>query len=295
MIIGLGLGLQFNRRLSTVASYIAQYGQPAVGFSWRDLLGTDPNIVLVRRDTGGGAGDDDELAFKVSEITNGTLLTWVGAGNDGLVRTMYSQGNSITLQQATASKQPKLVINGVLQTENGLPIMRRNGADGGMLMDYDVDDAVARTFFYVGKNPLQNFNLLGSGLGGGASDFGYQAESSGTSTNINANLTPSDQRLNLAAWSPSTRGNVYDNLINQFLIVVQCTFNYEETSLGLGYRASSPSGRGMVDTQELIIYENNTDNAGKEANASAYWMPPSFLLEQGGGFLLQENGSKILL
>jgi hypothetical protein len=282
-MLGLGLGLQFKRRLSTVASFISQYGQPAVGLSFRDLLGTDPVIVLVRRDS-----DDAELAFKVSEITNGTLLTWVGAGNDGLVRTMYSQGNSITAQQATASRQPLLVINGVLQTENGLPIMRRNGSDGGMLMDYDVDDAVARSFFYVGKNPGQAFTLLGSSIG---ADRGYMGLSGNTSGGQNTTLSPTSQRLNLATWNPSTRGDVYANLLNQFLVVVECTFNYSTTSLGLGLQANV----AMADTQEILVYENNTDNAGKEANSSAYWKPPSFLLEQGGGFLLQENGSKILL
>jgi hypothetical protein len=285
MIIGLGLGLQFGRVLNS--SFIAQYGQPAVGLSFRDLLGTDPVIALVRRDS-----DDAELAFKVSEITDGTLLTWVGAGNDGLVRTMYSQGNSITAQQATASKQPLLVVNGVLQTENGLPIMRRNGANGGMLMDYDVNDAVARSFFYVGKNPLQSFTLLGSGT---ATSRGYLAENNSTLTDFLVDMTPTNERLNLTSWTPSTRGDVYNDLLNQFLVVVQCAFNYSSTGLSLGFRESSPVGFGMADTQELIIYENNTDNAGKEANSSAYWMPPSFLLEQGGGFLLQENESKILL
>jgi hypothetical protein len=287
MIIGLGLGLQFKRAILN-KSFIAQYGQPAVGLSFRDLLGTDPVIALVRRDS-----DDAELAFKVSEITDGTLLTWVGAGNDGLVRTMYSQGNSITAQQATASKQPLLVINGVLQTENGLPIMRRNGADGGMLMDYDVDDAVARSFFYVGKNPAQNFVLLGSSSGG--NDFGYFGLNGGTGTNYNVKLTTTNERLNLAPWSPSTLNDVYDNLINQFLLVIQCSFNYDQTGLSLGYRFNNPANLGMADTQEVLVYENNTDNAGKEADSSAYWMPPSFLLEQGGGFLLQENGSKIIL
>jgi hypothetical protein len=217
-------------------------------------------------------------------VTNNGTTSFTGNGTDvvymrnvittqktanGLVKTKYSQGNAVTLQQSAASRMPLLVINGVLQLENGIPIMRRNGVDGGMLMNYDVNDDVARSFFYVGKNPLQNFNLLGSGLSGGASDFGYQAESGGTSTSINTNLTPSDQRLNLAAWSPNTRADVYANLINQFLLVVQCTFNYEETSLGLGYRASSPSGRGMADTQELIIYPGNTDNAEKEAYINA--------------------------
>jgi hypothetical protein len=205
---------------------------------------------------------------------------------------MYSQGNSITAQQATASKQPLLVINGVLQTENGLPIMRRNGADGGMLMDYDVDDAVARSFFYVGKNPAQNFVLLGSSSGG--NDFGYFGLNGGTGTNYNVKLTTTNERLNLAPWSPSTLNDVYDNLINQFLLVIQCSFNYDQTGLSLGYRFNNPSNLGMADTQEVLVYENNTDNAGKEAAIDAHWKADRFLALNTGGFLLTAEGGKII-
>jgi hypothetical protein len=282
MIIGLGLGVQFKSAILN-RSFIAQYGQPAVGLSFRDLLGTDPVIALVRRDS-----DDAELAFKVSEITNGTLLTWVGAGNNGLVRTMYSQGNSITAQQATASNQPLLVVNGVLQTENGLPIMRRNGASGEMLINYNVNDAVARSFFYVGRNAGHDFVLLGNN----GADRTYMASEGSTSTSINGNPTITSQRLNAASWGVTTRGGLYSDLLNQFLVVVELSFNFGTTSLNIGYNNVVFS---MIDTQEVLVYENNTDNAGKEANSSAYWMTPRLLLEEGGGFLLQENGSKIIL
>jgi hypothetical protein len=191
-------------------------------------------------------------SFKVDQLTA-----------NGLVKTKYSQGNAVTLQQSAASKMPILVKNGVLQLENGLPIMRRNGADGGMLIDYDVDDAVARSLFYVGKNPLQSFALLGSATGG--QDYGYNADNGSSSTNINARLVPTSQRLNLATWNPSNRGDVYANLLNQFLVVVECTFNYDVTGLTLGYRFNAPVSFGMPDFQQLIIYPGNTDNAEKEA------------------------------
>jgi hypothetical protein len=386
--------------------WITTFGQPAVGLSYRDLLGTDPVIILSRRDS-----DDLEASFKVSEIANGVYQNWVNeettlfdedfssdpgyslasgvtisggklnfsnAGNNtssavyaygsadfqtvritvevtdyvsgrirannfsggattspdieangtyvyevtlgdggtswgfgsstgttlkvasfkveqltanGLVRTMYSQGNSITAQQATDSRQPLLVINGVLQMENGFPIMRRNGADGSMIIDYDVDDAVARSFFYVGKNPSQQFALLGTNDGG--SDYGYLGID-GNNGATNSNLNETNQRLNLSAWDAINRDNVYDDLINQFLVVVQCSFNYGNTGLALGFRLTG-SVVGMADTQEVIMYENATDNEGKEANSDAYWKADRFLALNTGGFLLTAEGGKIIV
>ena len=54
------------------ASFINTFGQPALGLSLRDLTGTDPNVVRVRRDS-----DDAEADFKASEVSDGTLLNWV--------------------------------------------------------------------------------------------------------------------------------------------------------------------------------------------------------------------------
>jgi len=54
------------------ASFINTFGQPAMGLSLRDLLGTDPNVLRVRRDS-----DDAEADFKASEVSDGTLLNWV--------------------------------------------------------------------------------------------------------------------------------------------------------------------------------------------------------------------------
>jgi hypothetical protein len=210
-------------------------------------------------------------------VTNNGTTSFTGNGTDvvyirnvittqktanGLVKTVYSQGNSITAQQNANSKMPLLVINGVLQLENGLPIMRRNGADGSIIIDYNVNDSSARTFFYVGKNPSQQFALLGTNNGG--SDYGYLGID-GNGGGTNSNLDETNQRLNLSTWAAINREDVYNDLINQFLVVVQCSFNYDNTGLALGFRLTG-AAIGMADTQEVIIYENNTDNAAKEAH-----------------------------
>jgi hypothetical protein len=71
--------------------------------------------VRVRRDTSGGAGDDDEQDFTVSGISSGALVNFVGSGNDGYVDTWYDQsGNGRDAIQPTATSQPKIVNDGSL-------------------------------------------------------------------------------------------------------------------------------------------------------------------------------------
>jgi hypothetical protein len=73
--------------------------------------------VRVRRDTDGGAGDNDEQDFTASEVSSGALVAFVGSGNDGFVETWYDQsGNSKNAVQATAGSQPKIVSAGALVT-----------------------------------------------------------------------------------------------------------------------------------------------------------------------------------
>jgi hypothetical protein len=89
---------------------------PAAAYSLRSFdSAADPNVVNVRRSSDSATSD-----FKASEVSDGTLTTWVGSG-DGHVTTWYDQGGTNHAAQATASSQPKIVDGGVLVTEGGLP------------------------------------------------------------------------------------------------------------------------------------------------------------------------------
>ena len=63
-----------------------QHGNPRVAYSLRDLTGENPTTIKVRRDS-----DDAEEDFKVSELYDGTLESWVGSGNNGFIKTWYDQ------------------------------------------------------------------------------------------------------------------------------------------------------------------------------------------------------------
>jgi hypothetical protein len=83
---------------------------PAAAYSLRSFdSAADPNVVNVRR-----SSDSATSNFKASEVSDGTLTTWVGSGNDGHVTTWYDQGGTNHAAQATASSQPKIVDGGTL-------------------------------------------------------------------------------------------------------------------------------------------------------------------------------------
>ena len=75
------------------------------------------DVILVRR-----SSDDAEEGFTPTEITNGTLEGFCGAG-DGFVKICYDQsGNGYNLNQFTNANQPKIVSSGDIILENGNPV-----------------------------------------------------------------------------------------------------------------------------------------------------------------------------
>lgn len=99
-----------------------QYGGAAAAYSLRNLsvYNTDP-VVRVRR-----SSDNTEQDFTATQVTDGTLTTFCGAG-DGFVRTWYDQSaNSNQATQSTVSLQPRIVNSGVLETVNGEPAIYTN-------------------------------------------------------------------------------------------------------------------------------------------------------------------------
>ena len=99
-------------------------------------------VVRVRR-----SSDNAEANFTAAEVTDGTLLAWVGAGN-GFVRTWYDQsGADRHLQQATAADQPKLVDGGSYQNfGSGKPYV--DFADGKNISI--ADSPLRREWTYIG-------------------------------------------------------------------------------------------------------------------------------------------------
>ena len=114
--------------------------EAAAAYSLRNLSTSyTGNVVDVRR-----SSDGAEDSFTAAEVADGTLTTWVGAGNDGFVTQWYDQsGNANHATQGANASQPKIVDGGSL-------------VSGGLDFDGSDDELV------VSGNPVITANNAGT-------------------------------------------------------------------------------------------------------------------------------------
>ena len=97
-------------------------------YSLRQLSASTTNVVRVRRDS-----DNTEQDFTAAEITDGTLVGFVGAFTSGHVTKWYDQSNSAHVINFTALQQPRIVSAAGLILENGKPCVEFNFANNNSL------------------------------------------------------------------------------------------------------------------------------------------------------------------
>ncbi len=102
----------------TPNALLDQFPGAAAAYSLRNLVGTsNPSVVRVRR-----SSDNVESDFTATQVSDGTLATWVGTGNNGFVRTWYDQsGNGRHQIQPITAAQPQIVSSGALVTDGSKP------------------------------------------------------------------------------------------------------------------------------------------------------------------------------
>jgi hypothetical protein len=100
------------------ASLLSLVPGAAAAYSLRNLVqGASTPVVRVRRTPDGAFAE-----FNGAQVRDGTLASWVGAGNTGFVRTWYDQsGNGKDAGTSNSSLQPIIVSSGSVITLNGLP------------------------------------------------------------------------------------------------------------------------------------------------------------------------------
>ena len=157
-LAGNGFGSVYDKSENgfTVLNYNF-FTDATLAFSLRDLGLGATYVVRVRRDS-----DNAEQDFTANEITNGTLLSFVGSGN-GFVTILYEQKNSsLNLSNNTSTTQPKIVNNGTLVSENGKPTILFDGND-----DYLENDSISITqpnqIFIVYSHGNNNDNIAFDG------------------------------------------------------------------------------------------------------------------------------------
>jgi len=127
------------------------YTGAAAGYSLRNLSSswTTSDVVEVRR-----SSDNATSGFTATEVSDGTMLAWVGTGgtDNGFVTTWYDQsGNTNNAVQATTTKQPKIVSAGAVVVENSKPAL---SFDGGDYFQDTFAIGTTNTGFIVGKTQV---------------------------------------------------------------------------------------------------------------------------------------------
>jgi hypothetical protein len=102
-----------------IGGLLFEYPNAAAAYSLRQLITFKRNgiipLVRVRR-----SSDNLENNFTESQITDGTLLSFVGAG-DGFVSIWFDQSGNNRHASVGVTSQPQIVSNGSLILENGKP------------------------------------------------------------------------------------------------------------------------------------------------------------------------------
>ena len=184
-----------------------RFGGAAAAYSLRDIGAMNGRVVRVRRDTGGGAGDNDEEDFSASQVASGALESFVGAGNNGFITLWYDQsGNDHDAYQSSASSQPKIVNNGTIElSPSNQPALRFiSPTKLSVPVNGHIDNLNSVSFFVVGEYEtasippqyflnLTNFSQIPQAVGVGSSPSysGYTNFSYGSFGNQSTSHTPS--------------------------------------------------------------------------------------------------------
>jgi hypothetical protein len=288
-----------RHRVAAAAYLLDDYTGATAGYSLRNLTNswTSSDVVLVRR-----SSDSAESGFTATEVSDGTMLTWVGTGgtDNGFVKTWYDQsGNANNATQSTAANQPKIVSSGSVILVNGKPnVQFTNTSQSNLVLTSSIWTYTgSSTLFHTSRNRSTGASKYGSVI----SQFG----SSNTSLGINWQKFPNSatqactdvyspggvstsgtQSVNtqyLATfqwqnWSThKTNGNtiIAINGVNQTLSAYGANpSSLTITPPRIGTFDNVIDGSFLGDIQEIVIYTTaltQTDIDGAETNINDFY------------------------
>jgi hypothetical protein len=263
----------------------------AASFSLRlldaDYAGKATKAIQVRRSGDGALAD---IGFTASgDLDTAALLAHVGTTGSGFVRTWYDQsGNGRHATQTDPTRQPKIVSNGVIETQNGRPVLCPDGIDDTMVVSssgvttYPL--SINAVLFRLDANEkgawvkLGGDNPDGVGIGIGASSFDVAgANLIGLKENVvwvNTSTTVAPQAIvTMLQPSGTSATEIYQNGVLSTITAGATNapiapspsinlFGYGTTRL-----ASNPTGEVHIFSSTL----STTDRQTLERNQGAYF------------------------
>ena len=247
---------------ANLESFLQQFTGASAAYSLRDLAGFgNTTVVRVRR-----SSDNAEADFKAKEVSDGTLVAWVGAGNDGFVETWYDQsGNGADAVQQVSGSQPKIVDAGSLVTDaNGKPEMDFDGVNDwftlgvSQLGNTELFADSSDSWFITGVATYDHGTLISkagvSGFGREFQIYYFEGTNStytrGSRTNLSSDV---NQRLVSYNWDGA---NAVVGLNGTLNAVSVGTASKTSRDINIGARTD---GQFLLNgsLQEIIIYDSD--------------------------------------
>jgi hypothetical protein len=248
---------------------IDRYGGAAGAYSLRSLslYYTGP-VIRVRR-----SSDNTESDFTATQVSDGSLVAFVGAGNNGILRTWYDQsGNNRHSSFNIALPSWKIVDSGTLVTSSGSPAI--NTADAtqaaGKRITIPGLAGLARAdYFFVKETSDTSYMTPGSATSG-STGYGWTATQGSTSTSLSSNFGSPTLYANGSLQTIVNRGDVYTALNGRKL---ETTIN-ASLSTWTDFTLCFYAGFGLdALIQEFIVYgsDQSANRTAIESNINAHY------------------------
>jgi hypothetical protein len=265
------------------AFLLDDYPGAAAAYSLRQLRTGVTNVVRVRRDN-----DDVEADFTATEVSDGTLAAWVGAGNNGFVRTWYDQsGNANDATQTATASQPRIVNSGVVVLSGAKASMSFDGSDDALNLPTLSSNAqlfafsVISDLTYVGTSAnARLFDVLAGSysfqtLRDGASNDFHMKNSSWQTGNIATRFNAVPTALSLASnWFDSSSNSYWLNGSSISSVANPGVVGASGTIGRIGARADLVSSTFLNGRYaELLLYQSDqsSNRVAIEADINAHY------------------------
>lgn len=282
---------------SSFSGLFDEYPGAAAGYSVRRLNALYTGACMrVRRSSD---NTEQNIGFDGNgELDTAALISFVGSGNNGFVRTWFDQSQSggtgvgKDLEQTAAARQP-LIYNGTsIVTENGKPAIDFDGVDDGLNNSTNVTSSnVANTVITVSKVPVQgsimqtfSFYRVQRHI----QHTGFYSDKSISTNRVQnryaqyGSIDLANQALQFSWWDGTSSGGSFDDIFLDKDGVSQTSTN------GSGVYAVTPSGSNCIGFrsdrnnqfvngvyQEVIVYMSDQNAAGNktgiENNVNGYF------------------------
>jgi hypothetical protein len=240
------------------------------------------SVVRVRR-----SSDNTEQDFTATQVTDGTLTTFCGAGN-GFVRTWYDQsGNGRNAEQTTTASQPQIVSSGSVVATNTKP---------AILLDGTNDHFNLPTFGSAANHTVYAVTAPILYAGTSANARWYDVITSNASLQLLRNNATQNMLMKNSVWQTDLSSTVFafssptsQKLFSSSFLSSSNAMRINSANLSLasaggvgaagsigkiGARADLSGSTFLYGTyQELIVYpiDQSANNAAIETNINAHY------------------------